>query len=344
MIDFRYHLVSIVAVFLALGLGLLLGSTELAPKLARSLQNTSKAEQKRIDSLLQTQRQLQQEIGRGQEFAQAGERQLVGQLLARQRVVLISAPGAPGAVVNGISQLLTREAGAIVTGQIELGQNLFDFSSGTQQQLSSLTAQLAPAGMTLRPGSPIAQAGQVIASAILTRDGPGQPVAGQRDAAAQAVLNGFAGRGFLTTVSGHPFDHATLAVVIIPDTPPSASDTNPASQALVTLAQEFKQAAQGTVVAGSATGSGPGSAIDVMRTGGRSATLSSVDGADTTIGQIVVVQALHEQMNGVSGSYGWASTASEAGPSPAPAPSSSGAPGATAASSARTPSPGAGRR
>jgi hypothetical protein len=258
-------------------------------------------------------------------------------------VVLISAPGAPGGVVNDISQLLTREAGATVTGQIELGQNMFDFSRGTQQQLSTLTQQFTPIGVALRPGSAIAQAGQVIASAILTRDGPGQPVAGQRDPSAAAVLSGFAARGFLTTVSGHPYDHATLAVVIIPDTPPSASDTDRASQALVTLAQEFKQAAQGTVVAGSATGSGPGSAIDVMRTGGRSATLSSVDGADTAIGQIVVVQALYEQMNGVSGSYGWASTASEAGPSPAPTPSPSGAAGATAARSARTsatPSPG----
>jgi Copper transport outer membrane protein, MctB len=342
VIDFRYHLVSIVAVFLALGLGLLLGSTELAPKLARSLQNTSKAEQKRIDSLLQTQRQLQQEIGRGQQFAEAAERQLVGRLLAGQRVVMISAPGAPGGVVNDISQLLTRDAGAIVTGQIELGQNLFDFSPGTQQQLSTLTQQFTPAGMTLRPGSPIAQAGQVIASAILTKDGPGQPVAGQRDTAAEAVLNGFAARGFLTTVSGHPYDHATLAVVVIPDSPPSASDTNKASQALVTLAQEFKQAAQGTVVAGSAAGSGPGSAIDVMRAGGRSATLSSVDGADSAIGQIVVIQALYEQMNGISGSYGWAATASEAGPSPAPTPS--GAPGATAASSTHTPRPGTVRR
>jgi Copper transport outer membrane protein, MctB len=339
VIDFRYHLVSIVAVFLALGLGLLLGSTELAPKVARGLLNTSKVEKKQIDSMLATQHQLRQELSRNQDFAQAAERQLLGHLLAGQRVVLVTAPGASGGAVNGISQLLTGPAGAIVTGQVQLQQNMFDASSSTQQQLSTLAQHLATsAGLVLRPGSPVAQAGQVIASAILTKDGPGQPVAGVRDSAAEAVLNEFAAGGFLTTVSGRPFDHATLAVVIASDSPPSQSDSNPASQGLVTLAQTFQQAGQGTVVAGSASGSGPGSAIDVMRTGGRSGTMTSVDGADTTIGQIVVVQALYEQLNGVSGSYGWAPTATEAAPSPAPSPSST--PGAAAAATARgTPTP-----
>jgi hypothetical protein len=76
-------------------------------------------------------------------------------------------------------------------------------------------------------------------------------------------------------------------------------------------------------VAGSVDGSGPGSAIDVMRNGGRAGHLSSVDNANRTIGQIVVAQALAEQLRGVSGSYGATSSAASAGPSPAPTPSAS---------------------
>jgi hypothetical protein len=320
MIDFRYHLVSIVAVFLALGLGLVLGSTELAPKVARGLQNTSKAEQKQIDSLLATQRQLRQELGRGQEFAQAAEHQLAGQLLAGQKVVIVAAPGAPGQIVTAIDQLLTNVAGATVTGQIELQQNLFDPSSSTQQTLTALAGELSQPGSSFDPqASPIAQIGQVLASAILTKDSTVQTAAGQHDPTITNVLNGLAGGGFLT-VSNAPPTRATLAVVVIPDSPPSQNDSNRPSQELVTLAQQFELAGQGTVVAGSENGAGQGSAIDVMRSG-RSGKMSSVDGADTPIGQIVVAEAMAEQLNGVSGSWGTASTAEAAGPSPAPTPS-----------------------
>src|SRR5207248_340423 len=82
-------------------------------------------------------------------------------------------------------------------------------------------------------------------------------------------------------------------------------------------------AGQGTVVAGSAAGSGSGSAIDVMRAGGRAGHLSSVDDADTIIGQLVVAQALYEQLHGKSGSYGTGTAANGPGPSPAPTPSPS---------------------
>jgi hypothetical protein len=321
VIDFRYHLVSIVAVFLALGLGLLLGSTELKPYLLRGLENTSKAQKREIDSLIGTQRQLTLEINRNQQFAQAAERQLLGQVLAGQHVVLVAAPGAPSQVVTGISQLLATYSGAAVTGEIQLQPSMLDISPSTQHRLSALAQQLAP--NVVVPGeSPAAQAGQALGSAILTRDGPGQPVAGQPDSLAQAVLNGFEARGFVSTVSGRPSEHATLAVVVVPSTPASTRDSNPQSQALVTLAQEFQQADKGTVVAGSAAGAGPGSAIDVMRKG-RAGTMSSVDSADTVIGQIVAVQALAKQLSGVSGSYGSLATAGQAAPSPAPTPSTS---------------------
>jgi Copper transport outer membrane protein, MctB len=61
-----------------------------------------------------------------------------------------------------------------------------------------------------------------------------------------------------------------------------------------------------------------------MRSGGQSDHFSSVDNADTVIGQIVTAQALYEQMTaGKSGSYGALTSASAAGPSPAPTPSPS---------------------
>jgi hypothetical protein len=319
MIDFRYHLVSIVAVFLALGLGLLVGATALQPTALGGLIKLSQQERKQIDSALAANRQLTRQIDSNDQFAQAVAPQLLDQLLAGERVVVVEAPGASGQVVSGVDQALT-QAGAAISGRIQLQNKFFDTSPSTEQQLSQLAQQFAPAGTSLQ-GSPVAQASQVIAGAILTKDGPGQPVAGQRDAASVALLSGFGAEGFLT-VTGHPDARATLAVVIIPDSPPSASISDPQSQRLVTLAQQLNLTGQGTVVAGSVAGSGPGSAIDVMRNGGRAGHLSSVDNADHAVGRIVVAQALYEQLRGVSGSYGSGAGATGPGPSPAPTPAS----------------------
>src|SRR5262249_30175512 len=90
--------------------------------------------------------------------------------------------------------------------------------------------------------------------------------------------------------------------------------------------------------AGTVAGSGPGSAIDVMRAGGRSGHLTSVDNADYPIGQIVVAQSLADIQHGHSGSYGVTNTASAAGPGPPPRPPPTGSPraGTQGTASART--------
>lgn len=328
MIDFRYHLVSIVAIFLALAVGLLLGSTVLRPYALEGLQKVSKVEKHEIDSLLQTRDQLQRQITADNQFAQANAARLLHQLLEGQHVVLVLAPGAPDSVTGGVTQALGM-AGATVTGQLQLQSPFFDTSPAGSEKLAQLAEHLAPPGVTLA-GSAQAQASELIANAVMTKDGLGEPVAGERDSTSVDAINGLATEGFVTA-SGNPWDRATLAIVVIPATPPSANDSNAASQALVTLAQQLDLAGQGTVVAGSTSGSGPGSAIDVMRAGGRAGHLSSVDNADTPVGQIVVVQALFDRMHGKSGSYGVAATANAGAPSPAPSPSPTASPTSAAA-------------
>ena len=118
------------------------------------------------------------------------------------------------------------QAGAKVSGQVNVQSKFFDPSSATRATLGLLTQRLTPPGATLRSGSPQAQAGQLIASAILTQDGPGQPAVGSQDSAAAAILSGFVTGGFLS-VSEASIPRATLAVVIIPASPPAANDSNP---------------------------------------------------------------------------------------------------------------------
>ena len=336
MIDFRYHLVSIVAIFLALSLGLLLGTTQLGPYVQRGLIGLSKAQHNEIESLLGTQSQLKSQISSENQFATANAPSILQNVLADQRVVLVLAPGATGSVTSGITQAL-KTAGATVTGQLQMQTAFFDKSAATTQKLTQVTEQYAQsAGLTLTgSASAQAQASELLAHLIMTQNKAGQPIPGEQDPVSVQAVQTLAGAGFLTK-SGQPWDRATLAVVIIPATPQSTDDTNPESQALVTLAQQLNLAGLGTVVAGTVAGSGAGSAIDVMRAGGRSGHLTSVDNADDPVGQIVVAQSLADLEHGHSGSYGVTSTANAAGPSPPPSPTPTVSPSAATQGTAST--------
>ena len=149
MIDFRYHLVSIVAIFLALSLGLLLGSTELKPYVQRGLNGLSKAEQIQIENLLAQKRQLQGQVNSENQFALANAPSILHNVLTGQRAVLVLAPGAPGSVTSGVTEAL-RTAGATVTGTLQFQPAFFDTSAATSQKLSQVAEQYAqPAALNL---------------------------------------------------------------------------------------------------------------------------------------------------------------------------------------------------
>ncbi len=171
MINFRYHLVSIVAVFLALAIGIVLGSTELRGAAIDTLTRTSNS----LSSDLHAKRvqidALNQLVNADESFAQATEAQLLHGLLAGQRVVLVNAPGAPGSVISGLTSAL-QQAGAIVTGQVNLQPKLLDASQSNQNFLSQLALQLAPSGTTPLNGTGLQQAARLLGSAILTKSNP----------------------------------------------------------------------------------------------------------------------------------------------------------------------------
>jgi hypothetical protein len=324
LIDFRYHLVSIIAVFLALAIGVVVGSTALKPAVTSGLLAASRREQQAINRLNAQNGQLSQQLAADNAFGQAGSSGLVNNLLLGQSVVLVLAPGADSQTVTGVTTVL-RQAGATVTGQVVLQPQFFDTGSVTEQALSTAANSLAPAGVRLPRSSPDPQivgqqaAAQVISAAIVNTDGQDTMTSQQR----QAILSGFGRQNFLqlnaadgsgvAALSGQ----ATMAVVVIPSTVPSAKAGGPFNLALVSFAQDLQEASRGAVLAGAFSGSGQGSAIDVASSGGSGTPLATVDNADSAIGQIIVAQALRELLNGAApSSYG-----ARPGTVPSPAPS-----------------------
>ncbi|HEY2267914.1 MAG TPA: copper transporter [Streptosporangiaceae bacterium] len=328
MIDFRYHLVSIVAVFLALAIGIVLGSTELQGPAYNLLDKTTSKLQNELGQVSSQRDAAQQQATEGEMYAQAVEPTVLRGLLTKQRLLIVTEPGAQSSVVSGISSAALA-AGASITGQINLATKFFDTSGTTQDSLNVTTTDVAQAaGLALDSSATYQQqAAQVIATEILTKGDAGS--AGKAPAADQGtnaatMLQAYAASQFLST-TGQPGNNATLAVVVTPQNPPSDGSTDQIDQVLIPLVTELAAKSSATVVVGSSAGSGAGSPIAVLRSNNVSSQVSTVDDADLVAGQTVAMQALAVGLaGGKAGSYGFtANGATAIAPSPAPSPSAS---------------------
>jgi hypothetical protein len=337
VIDFRYHLVSIVAVFLALAIGIVLGSTELQGATYNVLNRTTAKLQNDLNQVTSQRDAAQQQANAGQEYAAAVEPAVLHDLLSGQRLLIVTEPGAQSSVISGISNAAT-EAGATITGQINLQPKFFDTTDTTQDTLNQTNLDIAQhAGITLDSSATYQQqAAQVIASQILTKasSSQGTPASGDQAANATAMLTAYAASQFLST-TGQPVTWATLVVVVTPQNVPSDGSADSVDQLLVPLVQELAARSSATVVAGSSSGSGAGSPIAVLRSNNVASQVSTVDNADLVYGQIVVIQALATLLNGgKAGSYGFTSNGAIAvAPSPVPTPTAS--PTATSTATAK---------
>jgi hypothetical protein len=324
VIDFRYHLVSIVAVFLALAIGIVLGSTELQGPAFSLLDKTTSKLQSELGQVSNQRDAAQQQATEGEMYAQAVEPALLHNLLTGHRLLIVTEPGAQSSVVSGITAAAIH-AGATVTGQINLQPKFFDSSGTAQDSLNQTTLAVAqPTGLQLDASATYQQqAAQLIASEILT-SAPGSAAGGNQGTSTDAstMLQAYAASQFLST-SGQPGSPATLAVVVTPQTAPSDGSADQLAQVLVPLVQELAAKSAATVVVGSSTGSGAGSPIAVLRSNNVSSQVSSVDDADLAAGQTVAMQALAVELaGGKASSYGFtANGATAIAPSPAPTPS-----------------------
>jgi len=171
VIDFRYHLVSIVAVFLALAIGIVLGSTELQGPTYNLLNQTTGRLQAELNQADGQRNTAQAQANLGESYAQAVEPVVLHNLLAGQRLLIVTEPGASPQVVTAISDAATQFAGATTTGEIALQPKFFDTSDTTQDYLNQTNLVLAQSdGITLESGTTYQQqAAHIIASEILTK-------------------------------------------------------------------------------------------------------------------------------------------------------------------------------
>ena len=344
MIDFRYHLVSIIAVFLALAVGLTVGATALSGLAEKALQAELRKVNQHDSALTKDNRGLTNQVAANQAFGQANSQRVLGGILAGQKVVLVVAPGEDPTVTTNVTSALG-QAGATVTGEVDLSSSFLDTSGRIESFLSLLAQRLHTTANVTLPTNPSssAVAGQqaaaaVLSAAILTKDstqGTGfSPSTALPASAIASILAGFNQGGFLSVTGPNgstSLAPATLAVLIVPGGPPVAGSTSlGAAQVLPVVAQELTAAGHGTVMAGPISAIASNSAISAENSAGQ---VSTVDNADTVIGAITVAQALNLVLNGKApAQYG-----QETGAAPSPAPTPSPTPTTTQPSSTAKP-------
>ncbi len=144
MISFRYHVVSIVAVFLALALGVLLGTTVVNQGVIENLSQRTNDAVRRSEQLRSQVSELQAELRSWDRFGAAVEPMLIsGQLTARE-IVMVTQEGVDAAEIDGVRQALT-DAGASVVAVIVVTNRMALLDDEARTDLQTIIGPLASA-------------------------------------------------------------------------------------------------------------------------------------------------------------------------------------------------------
>lgn len=168
MISFRYHLVSIVAVFLALALGVVMGTTVVKRGLIEQLRSRTDTAVKATRVLENEVSKLQKELRTANAFAaEVLPRVIDGQLVDRP-VVLVTMDGVDPAEVDGIRQSLG-QAGASVLGILAVQARMALPDEGSRIDLAGILS----ASTTDQPAALTRAASQALGSRLATGPQPG---------------------------------------------------------------------------------------------------------------------------------------------------------------------------
>jgi hypothetical protein len=308
VIDFRYHLVSLIAVFLAVALGIVIGTTQLNGPVLTNLQGQVTALQGDKRALEDETRLLQTQLNGVGSFDEAVGPTLVANTLSHRSVVLVvTSADVDTQVVEGLTALLG-SAGATVTGTVRLTDSYADASTATTLE-SYLSGPGLPGTVTLPATGDVGAKLAAVLAQVLMVPGTGSPDAGIAPSTTDTstVLAGLEQLNVLSKDSSS-VSPAEFAVVLGAGTVAADAAGNTAGSratALVQLATALDDEGSGAVVAGDLASAADGGLVGAVRSdSAASSTVSTVDNVTAAAGRISTVLALAAEHRGTSGEYG----------------------------------------
>jgi Copper transport outer membrane protein, MctB len=313
VIPWRYHLVSIMAIFLALGLGVVVGTTVINPGLVKNLNDQTDGLKRDVRDLLQEKQGLESELDTVITFGEQAMPYLVGDRLLGRQVVMVTEEGVDARAIAETRRALELSGAEILT-TLTVRPTMSGETAAAQRELATLLRMSS----TTSPDELAPQAARSLARRLATD--PGGDLSGRPD-----PLGELLSQGFLTS-SAPDISDSTLKdiggrgqmVVVIGGG--AADQLSPAS------ALFMKPFVTELVSAGVLSGAGESlDSNDAFVTELRStvddssaAPLVTVDNVDLPVGASAMVLGLEGAlMNGTSGDYGMKDGATRLLPPPA---------------------------
>lgn len=292
MITYRHHIVSLVAVFLALGIGIAVGGGPLSEigrvepgpttKVSERAQNDARA------------------AGFGDDFAVASAAALYQGRLADHPVSILALPGADDTIVASLTAQI-EAAGGLVAGRYDIQQALVEPSE--KSLVDTLGSQLLTqigSGSVDAEASTYARMGQLLGLAIATTRDTAQP-AGD---GAVAVRQSLAGAELMISPEENGAAAPLVLVVLGADRAAVGSAESDVDGAILSgLLAGLSARSKGVVVVGDSN-SGVDGGLAALRDQPIGEDVATVDGVDSALGQVTTVLALLRAFAGAGGSFG----------------------------------------
>jgi Copper transport outer membrane protein, MctB len=306
VISLRYHIVSLVAVFLALALGIVVGSTVLQEGTVSVLRATSEAVRAKSEENSRKNVELTRQIGDLQRFGVAVLPELVQNRLKGRSVVLVDTDKVDGGLREGVRKVL-EDAGAQVDGQITFAdERLAPGADADRKAMGRLLAVDAGAPDVLRGELVRRLANRLATPAAIPQDN------NQR---ASDMLTGLQDADFLADLKlsrplatgADPFPRqGSIFVLLGPSAAATATAVAP-DAFLVPLADQVSARTGGPVAGGEAAAVPAASSWVTALRNNRAVSrrVSGIDSVDTVYGQLALVEALQGSLQQLpAGQYG----------------------------------------
>jgi Copper transport outer membrane protein, MctB len=301
VINFRYHVVSLTAVFLALAIGLVVGTAALNGPVADTLKDRVDALSKDNSNYREQANQYREELNRTQDFATEVSPALLNGRLSNRRILVVVLPSGQD-YVDGVTAMLT-VAGAKITGTVTVQDKFFEPANAFELlDLADKASQpTVPAeGLPLNSDG-VETSSALLAVALLQK---AQPVSA---ADLTAVLAAYTEPGYLNV--SDEIAPGAEATVVVSGLPPVDRDAAKKNQNAVTLTNQFAKD-RPLVVGGN--GIGDGNLVAEIRADPNLVKrISTVDNVSTEQGQLATAMTVVERMvAGRVGQYGLSAGAS----------------------------------
>ena len=305
MIDFRYHLVSIISVFLALAVGIVLGAGPLQANLGSQLSDQVAAlrtEKQALNDKLATSEKL---VDASDEYATAVQQRVVHGRLTGHRAVVVVLPSADGAIVTNLEAVVP-QSDAVLTGTVTLSPDWFDPTQSADRAQAAKQAASALGVDSTATGDDLLVA--VLTNLTVSTSDLG--TSAQRSAALKVLVD-----ADLVDSSVADLAPADLAVVVSGDYAGTEAVVTERSDAVRALVTSFAGSTRATVVAGGETVAAAGqpatsNAVQAVREKSDTAEIvASVDHARSGDGPATVVLAIEGVLDDRVGHYGVAAGA-----------------------------------